>query len=301
MTTGGNGRRTVHSFTTAPRRVVSLVPSMTGSVFDLGLGDHLVGVTDYCLPPEDALGRLARVGGTRSPDISKVIDLKPDLVLANQEENSRQAVEKLEAEGVRVWVTFPKRVDEAIEILWTLSALFRRPSAGAIIRALEASLDWTERAAQAVPRQRVFCPIWQDEHDDLGLWWMTFNDQTYAHDLLARLGADNVFASRVRRYPLAADLGQGDEQTPAERDTRYPRVRLEEVLAAKPEIILLPTEPFPFTEREVERVRTVLGSTPAVLNNRVYLVDGSLITWHGTRLGMALRELPGLLQPITGL
>jgi len=297
----GNGRSTLMAFKKPPQRVVSLVPSMTRSIFDLQLAGHLVGVTDYCVPPETDLDRLARVGGTRSPDIAKILALEPDLVLANQEENSRQTVEQLEAGGIRVWVTFPQTVDQAIETLWAITSIFHRPSAGPIIRALEATLDWTERAAQEMPRPRLFCPIWQDVQEDLGTWWMTFNQQTYAHDLLARLGADNIFAGRDRRYPLAADLGEAEAEPVNDRDTRYPRVRPDEVRQAVPEIILLPKEPLAFSERDVEGIKTALASTPAVLNNRVHLIDGSLITWHGTRLGRALQELPGVLMPSSGV
>lgn len=296
----GNGRSVLLTFTEPPRRVVSLVPSMTGSMLDLQLGEHLVGVTDYCLPQETGFERLARVGGTRSPDTAKILALKPDLVLANQEENTRQTVEELEAHGIRVWVTFPRTVEQAIDILWAITSVFRRPTAHPMIRALEVTLGWTERAAQEVPRQRVFCPIWQDVHEDFGVWWMTFNQQTYAHDLLARLGADNIFAGRQRRYPLAADLGDAKEESVAARDIRYPRVHPAEIAQAAPEIILLPNDPFALREGGVERIKASLESTPAVLNDRVHIVDGRLITWHGTRLGMALRDLPAILSPRSG-
>jgi iron complex transport system substrate-binding protein len=292
----GNGRSTLLTFTKPPERVVSLVPSMTGSMFDLQLGEALVGITDYCLPPVAETDRLIRVGGTRSPDVAKILALKPDLVLANQEENSRQTVECLEAEGVRVWVTFPRTVDRAIEILWALTSVFRRPSSGDIIRSLEAALQWTERAARELPRQRLFCPIWQEEDQELGMWWMTFNQETYAHDLLSRLGVDGVFAERRRRYPLTADLGLTEQEPEDDRDTRYPRVPPQEVVRAAPEIILLPSEPFPFCEDHVDGFRSRLASTPAVINNRIHLVDGRLITWHGTHLAHALRDLPAVLM-----
>jgi iron complex transport system substrate-binding protein len=298
--TGGNGRSTLLTFTKPPERVVSLVPSMTASLFDLQLAGNLVGVTDYCLPPESDIDRLTRVGGTRSPDIAKIVSLHPDLVIANQEENSRQSVERLEAQGVPVWVTFPKTVDRAIEILWVLANLFRRPKSGDIIRALEATLQWTERAAKELVRQRLFCPIWQDVHPDLGTWWMTFNRETYAHDLLGRLGVDNVFAERARRYPLMADLAVAEGEPPGDRDTRYPRVRPQEVIQAAPEIILLPSEPFAFSVEHLDGIRTALASTPAVLNDRIHLVDGRLITWHGTYLALALRDLPALLMHPSG-
>lgn len=290
-----NGRTTLLTFTHPPARVVSLVPSVTESLFDLDLGEHLVGITDYCRPPEAALARLTRVGGTRTPDVSTVIGLEPDLIIANMEENTRTAVEALEGAGLKVWVTFPRTVPQALELLWTLIGLFRVKAPAAKIKALEESLDWTERAAQDGQLVRLFCPIWQEQHESRGIWLMTFNRGTYAHDLLARCGGDNVFAKRDRRYPLAADLGEGEPEDPGERDTRYPRVTLEEVRDCAPQVILLPSEPFAFDQAQGQALMQQLADTPAAQSGRVYHVDGSLITWHGTRLGRALAELPGLL------
>jgi ABC-type Fe3+-hydroxamate transport system substrate-binding protein len=254
-----------------------------------------VGVTDFCQPPAEAADRLTRVGGTRSPQVETVVGLHPDLVIANMEENSRPAVEALEAAGLKVWVSFPRTVPQALELLWALIGLFRVKEPAAKIKALENSLDWTERAVQTAQPVRLFCPIWIGQRPDRGTWLMTFNQDTYAHDLLARCGGDNVFADRIRRYPLEADLGLREAETAGERDTRYPRVTLEEVRQAAPEVILFPSEPYEFNQAQVAALTNELGDTPAVQNGRVHQVDGSLITWHGTRLGRALAELPGLL------
>jgi ABC-type Fe3+-hydroxamate transport system substrate-binding protein len=265
---------------------------MTESLFDLDLGESLVGVTDYCLPPPGAAERLTRVGGTRSPDVEAIAGLKPDLVIANMEENSKPAVEALERAGLKVWVTFPRTVQQALELLWALVGLFRVKEPVAKIKALENSLEWTERAAQEQRPVRVFCPIWAGEGDR---WLMTFNRDTYAHDLLARCGGENVFGDRERRYPLAADLGEAEPEPSAGRDTRYPRVTLEEIRQAAPEVILFPSEPYAFGPTQVQKLSGMLEGTPAARAGRVHQVDGSLITWHGTRLGRALAELPGLL------
>jgi iron complex transport system substrate-binding protein len=284
------------SFERAPDRVVSLVPSMTDSLIELGLGDRLVGVTDYCRPPAEGRVPLARVGGTRAPDVSKVVDLKPDLVLANQEENSRPTIEKLEAAGLKVWMTFPRTVNEAIQVLWAMLGIFRTPDAATKVATLEMTLAWARRAAEASEPMAYFCPIWRAESKALGPWWMTFNDDTYAGDLLRVCGGRNVFSGRRRRYPLAADLGHGPEQSAGENDTRYPRVTSQEIIDAQPELILLPDEPFAFGSADVAEIEQILRDTPAIQAGRVQQVDGSLITWHGTRLARALAELPGLLQ-----
>ena len=293
---GGNGYSAILTFARPPRRVVSLVPSMTESLFDLGAGEALVGVTDYCRPPQEAETNLKRVGGTKSPRVADVLALKPDLVIANQEENSREVVEALEAGGAKVWVTFPRSVDEAISILWVLIRLFDIPSAGSKVRTLEVTLDWQMRAAQATDPVRVFCPIWQGATGKGVLWWMTFNRETYAHDVLARCGGLNIFAHRARRYPLEADLGEGEAEDPGGRDTRYPRLTPEEVAGAGPEVILIPDEPFAFSDDDEVRLRSLLAETPAAQSNRVHRIDGSLLTWHGTRLARALAEVPNRLH-----
>jgi ABC-type Fe3+-hydroxamate transport system substrate-binding protein len=296
---GGNGHTVVLTFARAPRRVVSLVPSMTESLIDLGAADAVVGITDYCPIPPGRESAVARVGGTKSPRVEDILALAPDLVIANQEENSQASVEALEAGDLKVWVTFPRRIDDALRILWTLIELFRIPRAGARVKTLEVTLEWARRAAGSTPGVRVFCPIWASDTTGSTPWWMTFNRDTYAHDVLQVAGGANVFADRSRRYPLDADLGAASAEDPGVRDTRYPRVTAEEVLQAAPDLILLPSEPYAFHEEDGARLRSLLAETPAVRNGRVLPVDGSLLTWHGTRLARALVELPSVVQ--TGL
>lgn len=295
---GGNGHTSLLSFTEAPRRVVSLVPSMTESLFDLGAGDALVGVTEYCRPPESVQGRLALVGGTKSVDPQAVIDLKPELVLANQEENTREVVEALEAAGLKVWVTFPRSVDEAVQVLWAVVRVFRLTQAQAKVQTLEMTMAWTARAAAAEGALPTFVPIWEGETAGGERWWMTINRGTYVHDLLAICGGGNVFADRDRRYPLAADVEGAPPEEQAGRDTRYPRVTRQEVVERAPELILLPSEPYAFDETDALRMAETLRGTPAADQGRIHTVDGSLLTWHGTRLGRALTELPALIRPV---
>jgi ABC-type Fe3+-hydroxamate transport system substrate-binding protein len=279
-----------------PQRIVSLVPSLTESIFDLGAGDRLVGVTDYCRPPETEQPPLQRVGGTKSPDVETIALLKPDLILANKEENDRQAIEALLEAKLPVWLTFPQSVEQAMDVLWGLVNLLRIPESAARLESLQISLEWTTRAGLPGNARRVFCPIWQEEHAQVGLWWMTFNRHTYCHDLLAGCGGENVFADRERRFPLDADLGLQKPETDRQGDVRYPRVTVNEVIEAAPEVIFLPSEPYAFDEHDAVEIKRIFAKTPAVRDDRVHLIDGSLITWHGTRLALALAELPPYLQ-----
>lgn len=293
---GGDGHSTLLMFTRAPQRVVSLVPSMTETLLEFGVGHTLVGVTDYCRLPAELEGQVARVGGTRTANAAAIRSLSPDVVLANQEENHRQLVEDLEAAGVRVWVAFPRSVREAMDVMWQVIELFRLAQAAPKMQALEAALEWTMRASEGSQRPRVFCPIWQDRTPAGEPWWMTFSAGAYAHDVLWVCGGENTFAARQRRYPLEADLGLAPDEDAAGRDTRYPCVSAAEVVGAQPDVILLPDEPFHFDEAHEALIRDALSETPAAMAGRVHRVDGTLIVWHGTRLGKALADLPLILQ-----
>lgn len=277
-------------FDFVPQRVVSLVPSMTESLFVLGIGDRVVGITDYCTKPEDRVGALPKVGGTKNPDIPKILALQPDFVLMNSEENRREDHATLEAAGLSIWVTEPHTVLEAINILWDIMDIFEMPQMSMMVREIERSYDYTELAMRSETRESipVFAPIWKDP-------WMTFNQGTYIHDLLSICGGQNVFAERERLYPLRADLGKA-EPIQSDRDTRYPRVSLAEVLSKQPEVILLPSEPFPFTEADAEFFYAL--DIPAAHNEHIYVVDGALLTWHGTRLAFALQELPPIFDKV---
>lgn len=279
-----------------PRRVVSLVPSVTESLFDLNLGDRLIAITDYCVYPTAGVAPLPRIGGTKNPDVKRIIDLHPDLVIANQEENRKEDVVALQAAGIPVWVTFPHTVADAFNLLWNIMHVFDEPVMVPRIRLIEQTMDWVWRISERRLEEnpcRVFVPIWLDP-------LMTFNAQTYASDLLRVCGALNVFAERERRYPLEADLGvasslAADDPYVAGRDTRYPRVTMDEVVAAQPDMILLPSEPFAFTQEHISLFAGL--DTPAAKNDGIILVDGSLLTWHGTRMAYAFDTLPALLCP----
>ena len=250
-----------------PQRIVSLVPSMTESLFDLGLGDRVVGITDSCVHPADQLADIVRVGGTKQPDVSRIIDLQPDLIIANQEENGQEDVEALQAAGIPVWVTFPKTVPDVFNMLWNIMNVFEETAMVARIRLIEQTYDWVGGISKAREDNpcRVFVPIGRDP-------WMTCNKDTYLHDLLMICGGLNVFT---------------------EHECRYPRVTLEEIIAAQPDVILLPDEPYEFTAADIPFFAGL--DVPAAHNDQIKLVYGSLLTWAGTRVSYALNDLPPLL------
>jgi ABC-type Fe3+-hydroxamate transport system substrate-binding protein len=284
--------RTVH-VPEEPQRLVSLVPSITEVLFRFGRGSEVVGITDYCTEPAAEVARKTTIGGTKNPDLARILALEPHLVFAVAEENRRQDVEQLEAAGVPVYVFEPRTVRDGIDLLWRVADLLNcRDEVARLIQEIDLTYDETCALVAARGRVRVFCPIWKDPY-------MTINEATYVHDVLWVSGGANVFGRRQRRFPLAADLGQGVEPSRRryeERDRRYPRVTLEEMAALQPEVILLPDEPYVFTAADLEDFDR-FPALPAVRNRRVHLIDGKLVSWYGPRIGRSLLRLRDLLAP----
>lgn len=278
-----------------PERIVSLVPSDTYNLVRLGGRSRLVGRTRYCVEPAGEVEDVPLVGGTKDADVEAILALRPDLVLANQEENTRQVVQRLEHVGVKVLVSFPRRVAAGAGHLARLARLLGEPDARVkdVVAGAYAALRRAEDAA-AAPRRplRAFVPIWMDP-------LMTANDDTFLSDVLRLCGAENVFGGRQRRYPIAADLGVATPVPDAElggRDTRYPRVTLDEVRALAPELVLLPDEPHPFTEADA-RVFQALD-VPAARQGRILHWEGKDLLWPGLR---ALESLDRLRAAIAAL
>ena len=250
-----------------PKRIVSLVPSLTEALFAFGLADRVAGVTRYCVEPAEAR-RKPKVGGTKNVDVAKVTALRPDLVLANVEENTREDVEALFAAGLPVFVTYPRTVAGAIAELRELAEMTGSTEAAApIIEEAEEALRCAEAANKGRTPLRTFCPIWRNP-------WMTIGRDTYMHDFLRVCGAENVYG---------------------ETTDRYPEIDLSQVAERRPEVALLPDEPYPFGQKHVPEVIEKLGDL------RIYLVDGKSLCWYGPRIGPALAEVRRLLWGETGV
>jgi ABC-type Fe3+-hydroxamate transport system substrate-binding protein len=260
-----------------PRRIVSLVPSDTYTLCALGAGERLVGRTSFCVLPAERVAGVPVVGGTKDVDPQAVADLAPDLVIANQEENARGPLEEMARRGLPLFVSFPRRVAEGIAHMARVARML------GLARAPE-SEDLARRAYQALRRDeeieregmpRAFVPIWKEP-------LMTFHQDTFASDMLLQAGCANAFADRERRYPLAADLGRRSP-LPADRmgdrDTRYPRVTVDEVVARAPDLVLLPDEPYAFGSDDLAWVGEL--DLPAVRRGAVALADGKDLFWYG--------------------
>jgi ABC-type Fe3+-hydroxamate transport system substrate-binding protein len=229
------------------RRVVSLVPSLTEALA-VTVPERLVGATDWCTHPADL--DVPRVRGTKNPDRAAIEALRPDLVVCNREENRRLDVDRLRAAGLAVWVTVIESVDEALASMRRLFAeALAVPEPGWLTTA---AAEW----ARPVPAPPLRCavPVWRDP-------WMVVGPRTFTGDVLARLGLVNVF-----------DAGED----------RYPHVPVDDVLAARPHVVLLPDEPYPFTADDGPE------AFPGV---RTVLVSGRALTWYGPSLATARADL----------
>lgn len=247
----------------APRRIVSLVPSLTEALYAFGTGDRVVGRTRYCTQPPRSVGRIPKVGGTKKVDVARVLDLEPDLVVAVREENTREDVEALMKAGVPVFLGAPETVAGAAEMLRELAGRVEAPLAEEVLQPVERTLE--RLRAQTRTARRVFVPIWKRPY-------MSVGSDTYVHDVLKTCGGGNVCGA----------------------STRYPAVTLEEIEALRPEIVLLPDEPYPFSAEDLPEFYAL--DIPAARADRIHLVDGKLLTWYGPRMAGSLMQLAALLR-----
>jgi len=221
-----------------PKKVVSLVPSMTETMFELGLGQWLVGCTEYCVYPREAVSHLPKLGGPKSLNTRLIIDLKPELIIANQEENRIEEIDILIEQGITVWGAYPTSVRDAMDDMWGLAGLFQSDHAARIIRSLEDSLDWLNASMAEASQRSYFCPIWKDTSESGGAQWMTFNQNTYMNDLLYLFGGVNVFSNNEL------------ENTKNEKQKRYPIVDVDQIVESHPEFIILPDDPYQFNSSD---------------------------------------------------
>lgn len=259
-------------FVREPRRIVSLVPSDTDSLFAIGLGDAVVGRTRYCVEPAGRVDDVPICGGTKDVDVDAVCDLSPELILANQEENSRANLEVLAQRGYPLFVSFPRRVADGIAHVARLARLCGVAKDSSVVDLLRQAYELLRDPPD--PVLDAFVPIWMDP-------LMTMNADTFGSDVLALAGAHNVFSERTRLYPLKADIGTREPAPPEQtegKDTRYPRITTGEVVARKPRLILLPDEPHEFSEADADVFRRL-----AIPDCDVRFCDGKDLFWYGTR------------------
>jgi ABC-type Fe3+-hydroxamate transport system substrate-binding protein len=251
-----------------PQRIVSLVPCWTDTLFALGCGSKVVGATHMCITPSAEEPR--RIGGTKNLDLAAIVELAPDLVIANAEENRREDIGYLRTAGISVFTTYPRTIGSAVDSILKLSrVLGSEAEAGSMVREIVKSVSEIETilGVWTKLRYRVFCPVWKNP-------WTVFNADTYAHDVLRMLGFNNIYASAGERYP---------------------QTTLDEAIALRPDFVLLPDEPYEFGPKDVEALKPLL---PPPLSRRMVLIDGRDLNWYGARMIHGLKDLANRLSRV---
>ncbi len=253
-----------HTRVSAPARIVSLVPSLTELICDLGLAHALVGRTGFCVHPREVLRTVMKVGGTKDVDIERIRALAPTHLIVNIDENEKPTVDALARFIPSIIVTHPLAPRDNLELYRLLGGIFDKADrAEALCREFEHALDGLTTACAASPRQQVLYLIWRKP-------WMTVSRDTYISRTLALIGWDTL--------PVAAV-------------PRYPEIELEAELLASAQHVLLASEPYRFRERDVAALEKLL---PSRTRTKVSLIDAEMTSWYGSRAIRGLGYLKDL-------
>ncbi|MDH3254456.1 MAG: helical backbone metal receptor [Acidobacteriota bacterium] len=248
-----------------PVRIVSLCPSLTELIFDLGRGRDLVAITDYCVRPAIGTAGIEKVGGTKTPAVERIIALAPDLVLLNDEENCIEDARALAQAGLSCLSTLPRNPTETAAMVRSVGrAVERTESAEKIAREIESRAARVADRADSHKPVRFAYVIWRKP-------WMTVNGDTYAHSLLALAGGINVFEQH--------------------RD-RYPELSSRDLAVARPAVVFLGSEPFPFDQEHARELAQVTDLAPSCF----VLADGELLSWHGSRTAQGIDYAARLIE-----
>lgn len=241
-----------------PRRIVSLVPSQTELLYDLGLEEEVVGITKFCVHPEVWFRNKKRVGGTKQLHLDIIRELHPDLIIANKEENEKEQIEALASE-FPVWISDIKNIPGALQMMQVVGLLTdREHKANTIVDDIVARFTKLQEAAV---KKRVAYFIWYKP-------WMSVGRDTFISNMITTIGWENVLQDFER----------------------YPEINLEALKAYSPDTILLSSEPYPFKEKHIAEIKAVLPDA------EVLLVDGEMFSWYGSRMLKAVSYFSNLIK-----
>ncbi len=236
----------VISISFPPQRIISLVPSQTELLFDLGLDKELVGITKFCIHPHEIFKTKAKVGGTKKLNLKKIRELMPDLIIGNKEENDRGQVEELMKE-FPVWMSDINDLDDAMAMINGIGSLTGK-SQKAELLTLEIMEGFKSLKLSAKRKQTVAYFIWKDPY-------MVAGRDTFINDILNRAGYENFTIL-----------------------SRYPEMDLKQIRKLQPDIVFLSSEPYPFKDVHVEEIKNICPLA------KVLVVDGEIFSWYGSRL-----------------
>lgn len=228
-----------------PKRIVSLVPSQSELLWDLGLREELVGITKFCVHPKELYKSITKIGGTKTIDIQKIRALKPDLIIGNKEENEHAQITELQKE-FPVWMSDIYNLQDSLTMIQSVGGLVNR-----VEEATEIKDDiQTSFSNLKTVNKSVLYLIWKDPY-------MAAGKATFIGDMLHKMGLQNVITYS---------------------NGRYPNLSLEDIKSLNPELIFLSSEPYPFKEKHIQEFKELLPIS------KIILVDGELFSWYGSRL-----------------
>ena len=244
-----------------PTRIISLVPSQTELLHDLGLSDEVIGITKFCVHPENWFRSKARIGGTKKLDLEKIRSLNPDLIIANKEENTQEEIEILSNE-FPVWISDIQSLHDAIEMIQEVGQITNRAERAASISSeIQRSFS---NINPTYPAKKVLYLIWKSPY-------MAAGRNTFINEMLEKCGFQNAVN---------------------EPSSRYPEISVEQISALNPELIFLSSEPFPFKGKHTEEI---IAAFP---NSKVLEVDGEYFSWYGSRLKDAAKYFESIIDSI---
>jgi ABC-type Fe3+-hydroxamate transport system substrate-binding protein len=246
------------SFSFPPKRIVSLVPSQTELLFDLGLSEAISGVTLFCIHPNEAKQK-EKIGGTKKLNLEKIAALRPDLIIANKEENTKEQIEWL-SQRFPVWISDMKTLGDSLEMIQNIGALTGKEEAAGKIS--ETIRNIFESFSPGSPKRTLYL-IWRAP-------WMSIGSDTFINDILKRCGLVNIMSQH----------------------SRYPELTDNMIRELHPDLILLSSEPYPFKEKHIAEIKNL---SPA---SDIRLVDGEMFSWYGSRLLKAGDYLKAFLDTI---
>ncbi|WP_338793810.1 helical backbone metal receptor [Bernardetia sp. MNP-M8] len=245
-----------------PTRIISLVPSQTELLFDLGIGQNVVGITKYCIHPKKNVQKIVKVGGTKDFDIDKIIALNPDLIIANKEENYKEGIEQLEKQ-FPVWISDINDLKSSFEMISEVGKLVgKQKEAKNLVHKLNPDFKELAKTDSLPERYKVLYFIWKDP-------FMVAGKDTFIQDILERTNLEN-----------------------STTENRYPILDEEKIKELNPQIILLSSEPYPFKEKHIQEFAQMLP------NAYIRVVDGELFSWYGSRLNYTVDYLKELQKDI---
>jgi ABC-type Fe3+-hydroxamate transport system substrate-binding protein len=246
-----------------PKRIISLVPSQTELLCDLGLTDEVIGITKFCIHPNEWFKNKTRIGGTKNIDIDKVKNLQPDLIIANKEENTKTDIEQLE-KIAPVWISDITNLQDALQMIERVGSIVNKAfEANEICDKIKTEFEILNQfvANQLIENLTCCYIIWQKPYMSIGA-------DTFINSMLQLCGLTNIYVT----------------------ENRYPEISIENLIAIKPNVVMLSSEPFPFKEEHLQELQNLLP------NSKVFFVDGEMFSWYGSRLLKAPKYFIELLQ-----